>query len=274
MWSRSILLYPCPLLLTSRFYVEHYTDTHMIVLRDEQRIARLARAAQILSLAGLGVLVLGLLLMFIRNDQNVFLYQMAALVVGFALSQVGLHLAHRYLRQPRLDLVLDRAASKFARKDGRLYHYLLPAPHVLLLPTGVAVLVAKFQTGNISAHGDAWRQAGLGMRRFFGRENLGNPTREAEAMVARMQAFIQENAPTAADAPLFPIIVFTAKNVENLDVRESRLPAVHAAKLTSALRQQTINLKPMPRADYEALQAAFDAKAAHLIETQVEEIAE
>jgi hypothetical protein len=246
----------------------------MIVLRDEKRIARLARLAQIISLMGLAALVIGLLFIFIRNDPNVFLYQLVALIVGFALSQVGLHLAHRYLRQPRLDLALDRAASKFARKDGRLYHYLLPAPHVLLLPTGVAVLVAKFQTGKITAQGDTWRQTGLGMRRFFGRENLGNPTREAEAMVARMKAFIEANAPAAADAPLFPIIVFTAKNVDELNVKESRIPAVHSSKLTSALRQQTINLKPMPRAEYEALRAAFDAKAEHLIETQVEEVAE
>jgi hypothetical protein len=246
----------------------------MIVLRDEQRIARLARAGQIISLAGLGVLVLGLLLIFLRDDPMVFVYQLAALALGFALSQVGLHLAHRYLRQPRMDLVIDRAASKFARKDGRLYHYVLPAPHVLLLPTGVAVLNAKFQTGKISAQGDTWRQTGLGMRRFFGRENLGNPTREVEAMTARMQAFIQENAPAAADAPLFPIIVFTAKNVDELNVKESRIPAVHASKLTSALRQQTINLKPLPHDDYEALRAAFDAKAGHLIEATVDESAE
>jgi hypothetical protein len=243
----------------------------MVVLRDDKRIARLGRAAQIISMAGLGALVIGLLFIFLRDDPNVFLYQLVALFIGFTLSQIGLHLAHRYLRQPRLDLVIDRAASKFARKDGRLYHYLLPAPHVLLLPTGVAILVAKFQTGKISAHGDTWRQSGLGTRRFFGRENLGNPTREAEAMMARMQAFIQENAPSAADVPLFPVIVFTAKNIDNLDVKESRLPAVHFTKLTSALRQQTINVKPLPRADYEALKTAFDAQAAHLIEVEVDE---
>jgi hypothetical protein len=112
------------------------------------------------------------------------------------------------------------------------------------------------------------------MRRFFGRENLGNPTREAEAMVVKMKAFIQEAAPSAVDVLIFPIIVFTAKNIDELDVKESRIPAVHSAKLTSALRQQTINVKPMPRADYEALRSAFDAKAAHLIEEKVEEDAE
>ena len=97
------------------------------------------------------------------------------------------------MRRPRLDQVLDKAAGKFARKDGRLYHYLLAAPHVLLLPVGVVVLVAKYQSGRISAKGDHWTQGGIGMRRFFGREGLGNPTREAEAQVAKMVAMIRED---------------------------------------------------------------------------------
>lgn len=241
----------------------------MVILRDEKRIYRLGRLAQVLSLAGLGVLVAGLLLLFISDDPNVFLWQLLALVIGYGFSQVGLHFAHRYLRRPRMDQALDRAAGKFARKDGRLYHYLLPAPHVLLLPTGVAVLTAKFQNGRITAEGDTWKQTGLGMRRFFGRENLGNPSREAEGQVAQMRTYIQQNAPSAADVPIWPIIVFTAENIDNLNVKESRIPAVHASKLSSALRQQTIALKPLPRDQYDALRAAFDAKAAHLIEETV-----
>lgn len=241
----------------------------MIVLRDEKRIARLARAAQIISLVGLLVLVAGLLIIFFSRDPRIFLFQLAALVIGFALSQVGLYLSHRYVRRPRPDQVLDKAAGKFARKDGRLYHYLLPAPHVLLLPTGVVVLLAKYQNGNISAHGDQWRQAGLGMRRYFGREGLGNPTREAEAMTAKVAALVKEAAPTA-EVPVLPVIVFTTQNVDNLDVKESRIPATHFSKLSAVLRQQTMGLKPLPRADYEAVRVAFDAKAPHLLEETVD----
>lgn len=246
----------------------------MVVIRDEKRIARLARLAQVLSFAGLGVLIAGLVLIFFSKDPNVFIYQMIALVVGFALSQFGLHYAHRYLRRPRMDQTLDKSAGKFARKDGRLYHYLLPADHVLLLPTAVIVLVAKFQVGRISATGDAWQQKGLGMRGFFGREGLGNPSREADAAAARMEAFIGGVVPHEAAVPVIPIIVFTAPNIDSLDVKESRIPAVHAAKLSGALRQQTINLKPMPRETYDALRAAFDAKASPALEGTVEETAE
>ena len=246
----------------------------MVVLRDEKRIAKLARLGQIASLLGLLALVAGLLFIFMSDNPNVFLYQLVALVVGFGLSQVGLYLSHRYLRRPRLDQVLDKAAGKFARKDGRLYHYLLPAPHVLLLPVGIVVLVAKYQSGRISVQGDRWTQGGVGMRRFFGREGLGNPTREAEAQAARMTAMIQEVAPTAADVPVLPVIVFTTPNLDTLDLKESRIPATHAAKLGPVLRQQTQALKPLPKADYDALRAAFDSKAAHLLEETVNADAE
>lgn len=242
----------------------------MVVLRDEKRIARLARLAQILSLAGLAALVVGLLFIFFSDDPNVFLYQLAALVVGYSLSQVGLFLAHRYLRQPRMDQVIDRAVGKAARKDGRLYHYLLPAPHVLLLPSGIVVLVAKFQAGRITADGDNWKQTGLGLRRLFGREGLGNPTREAEAQVAKMVAYLKEAAPSVTDVTVSPIIVFTAQNIESLDVKQSRIPAVYHSKLGTLLRQHRDKQKPLSRADYESLQAALDAKATHLLAETVE----
>ena len=246
----------------------------MKVLRDEKRIAQLARLGQIVSLVGLLALVAGLLFIFISDSPNVFLYQLVALVVGFGLSQVGLSLSHRYLRRPRMDQVLDKSAGKFARKDGRLYHYLLPASHVLLLPVGVVVLVAKYQGGRITVQGDRWTQGGIGMRRFMGREGLGNPTREAEAQVAKMTAMIEEVAPGAADVPVLPVIVFTTPNLDSLDLKESRIPATHAAKLGAVLRQQTQTLKPLPKADYDALRAAFDAKAAHLLEETVDADAE
>ena len=242
----------------------------MIVLRDEKRIHRLGRLAQVLSMAGLAVLVGGLLLIFFSDSPSVFLFQLLALVIGYGFSQVGLHYAHRYLRRPRMDQKLDEAVGAVARRDGRLYHYLLPASHVLLLPSGVFVLVAKFQNGRITAEGDTWRQTGLGMRRFFGRENLGNPSREAEAQVAKMKAYIAANAAAAAEAPVWPVIVFTAEKIDSLEIKESRIPAVHASKLSKLLRQQTINLKRLPRAEYDALRAAFDAPAAHLIEETID----
>ena len=44
--------------------------------------------------------------------------------------------------------------------------------------------------------------------------------------------------------------------------------------LTGALRQHTINLKPLSPQAYEALRSAFDSRAGHLLEVQVEENSE
>lgn len=243
----------------------------MIVLRDEQRIARLGRISQFLSLGALLALVGGLLVIFINRTESALIYQLMALVVGLGLSQVGLYLAHRFLRKPRPDQMLDKAVGKFARKDGRLYHYLLPAPHVLLLPSAVVVLVAKYQTGRIQAEGDKWTQSGIGLQRFFGQAGLGNPTKDAQTMTGKMTDFIEKEAPAAKDAPIFPIIVFTAPSVERLEVSESSVPAMLHTKLNGYLRQQKALQKPMPPEAYAALRTAFDRKAGGLAEETVDE---
>jgi hypothetical protein len=243
----------------------------MIVLRDEQRIARLRQLSRYLNLAAMAALVAGLVMIFFSNQANAFLYQLIALAVGWSLSQVGLYLAHRYLRSPRPDEILDKALRKAARKDGRLYHYLLPAAHVLLLPSAVLVFVTKFQTGRITVEGDKWRHSGVGLRRFFAQEGLGNPTREAESQVQALAGYIQKNAPGVGNIPIEPVIVFTAQNIEQLETKNSRIPAMHQSKLNGFLRQLRDRLKPMPQDDYDRVRAAFDQKAVHLLEEVVEE---
>jgi hypothetical protein len=237
----------------------------MVILRDEKRIARLRRLSQYMSLIGLVALVIGLIMAFTAVP-NYFFYQLLALLVGWLFSQVGVYLGHRYVRSPRPDEVLDEAVRKVAR-NGRLYHYLLPAPHVLLLPQGIILFVAKFQGGKITAEGERWKQTGVGLRKFFGQEALGNPSKEAEVMVGALANYLRKHAPEVEDVPIAPIIVFTSKTVAELNVKNANLPAMHASKLKGFLRQQ-YRKEPsvaFSRAEYEAVRAAFDRRAAHLL---------
>jgi hypothetical protein len=236
----------------------------MVILRDDARVARMAKWGQYISLISMAILLGGLVLIFLGNENAIYL-QLLALAVGWSLSQVGLYLQHRYMREPREDQVLDDALKHVAR-DGRLYHFALPAPHVLLLPNGVVVLHTKYQKGQITANGDQWSQKGAGLRKYFGQEGLGNPTKEVEKLIKSMANYIRKNAPEVEEVPMAPIIVFTSKDIESLDVKDSRIPAMHASKLKGFLRQQKDNLPPMPKEDYEALQAAFDLKVANVIE--------
>ena len=230
----------------------------MIIYRDEERIARLKKRGQQVSILGFLLLMAGFVLVFI-TVQYLILFQTIALVGGFALTQYGLYLQHRYARSPRPDEVLDGALKPVAR-DGVLYHYVLPAPQVLLTPAGPIVFVLKYQTGVIYAEGDKWSQKGLGFRRFFGQESLGNPTRDAEKMIKALAAFISQEAPGVEEVPIGAMIVFTSKNRDELDVKGSRIPAMHSSKVRGFLKQQGKG-DPLPRADYDALRAAFDEAA-------------
>ncbi len=236
----------------------------MVILRDDDRVARMAKIGQYISFVSIAILLGGLALIFL-GDENAVLWQLLALTIGWSLSQVGLYLQHRYVREPRADKVLDEALKHVAR-DGRIYHYALPAAHVLLLPTGVVILHAKYQKGEIYANGDQWTQKGVGLRKYFGQEGLGNPTKEAERLLNSMANYIRKNAPEIEEVAMAPIIVFTSNDIESLDVKESRIPAMHASKLKGFLRQQKDKLPPMPPEEYEALRAAFDKKVAHVIE--------
>lgn len=238
----------------------------MIILRDDQRIARLRRVSQYTSLMGLFALVVGLIIAFV-NPEQLFFYELLALMVGWLLSQVGVYLGHRYIRKPRPDQVLDRAVRSVA-KDGRMYHYLLPAPHVLLTPQGIILLVAKFQGGKIFVDDDKWRQTSVGMRKWFGGESLGNPTKEAEVMVGAIANYLRQHAPTVEEVPIAPVIVFTGTGSQELQIGETSIPVLHHNKLRGFLRQQR-GKKSQPtlsKADYAAIRTAFDKKAAHLME--------
>lgn len=237
----------------------------MIIYRDENRIEALKKRGARVSLIGFLALAGGFVLLFMQEQlgPNVILYQTVALVFGFVLTQYGLYLQHRYARSPRPDEVLDDAL-KGAAKDDVLYHYVLPAPHVLLTPAGPIVFNLKYQTGVIRADDDRWSQKGLGFRRFFGQEGLGNPTREAEKMIRALAGHISRNAPDVEEVPIGAMIVFTSKNQDELDVSGSRIPAMHYSKVKGFLRQQGKG-DPLPKEDYEALRAAFDEAAGDLV---------
>lgn len=241
----------------------------MIILRDEKRIARMRRVSQYTSLTGIVILIVGMVIAF-TNPERFFFYELLALASGWFLSQVGIYLGHRYLRRPRPDEALDQEVRRVA-KNGRIYHYLLPAPHVLLTPQGIIIFIAKFQGGKISVVNDKWKQTGLGflnIRKLFGGEALGNPTKEAEVMVGAIANYLRKNAPTVEEVPMAPLIVFTSDGTQSVTVENSSIPVVHYKKLRGYMRQQWKKdvTPPLPQEDYEAIRAAFDQKASHLLE--------
>lgn len=226
------------------------------IIRDDQRIERLRRISHVTRFVGLGVLLAGMILAF-RGDPQWFTWELIALLVGWVLSQVAVYLDHRYVRQPRPDQQLDEEIKKAGIK-GRLYHYALSAPHVLLTPAGLIILVVKYQGGKVTVQGEKWQQKGLGLRRFFGQEGLGNPNRDAAQQLNTVAQFLRKQAPQVEEVPIGVVIVFSNPGVE-LNLQGPTLPVVHIKKLKGFLKQN--QGQALGSADYQALRQALDAQA-------------
>jgi hypothetical protein len=231
----------------------------MVIIRDDEKIARYKKWAQRILVLGLVSLVGGMVLLFVLDSAQVVFYQTIALLAGWIMAQIGTYLAHRYVRTPRPDQSLDKAV-KPAAGNGRMYHFILPAPHVLLTPSGPIIFNLKFQNGEISYRDGKWKQRGIGMRRFFGQEGLGNPQQETESMVKSLAAFIHKEDPNIEEIPIGAMIVFTTEKIKSLEVDNSEIPAMQANKVRKFLRKEGAG-KPLPPETYQALQAIFDKAA-------------
>src|SRR4030065_985294 len=106
----------------------------MEIIINERLVRRNARIGQVSSIVGLLVLAGGMYISFAR--QEYFGLSLAALLLGFTLSQVGIYFGNRWGRRPRPDEVLSQALKGL---DGRyaLYHYTTPTPNLLVGPAGI-----------------------------------------------------------------------------------------------------------------------------------------
>ena len=241
----------------------------MEIIRNDAKITRYRRISQFASLFGLTILGVGLFLSLQANPQF-FFAQWATLLVGIIMWQISMNFAYKYARSPRPDEQLDEALSSSTFKS-YLYHYILPAQHVLLTRSGPIVFVLKTQTGNISATGEdgsRWVRRGSLFKRFFGQEPaLGSPTREAQAEIGQLVNYIKENAPDLDEVPIGAIIVFLAPTKDlQLNAEASRLPVVHASALKKYLRKQLG--RPLPPEQFKTLRDIFSAP---LVDSVVEE---
>ena len=234
-------------------------DIQLTVIRDEGRIAKLGRVANFVNLAGFLILLSGMLVTFFAGQNQILLaYPIFSFIAGWLLLQWGLHLTHHYLRKPRPDQQLDVGVKK-GRFAGRLYHFLLPASHLLLTEWGLTVLHPQYQSGKIEAQGETWKQTGIGFRRYFGREGLGNPSKEVTRQVKKLTAYLAKQLPDLPldQVPIESVIVFTHADKKQLDVARSTIPAMHYTAVGSYLEKGKSKGK-MAAERYAILQAAFD----------------
>lgn len=229
----------------------------MRITTNQKMIKRRGRLGMIASLAGIGVLALGMLASF--RQQYVWA-SLVALVLGFVLAQFGTYNLRRWGRSPRPDEVLAEGMKGF---DDRYHFYAwsLPASFVLLSPQGIYTLTTRDQTGAVSVAGSTWKsQMSLGrLLSIFAQEGLGNPTADAQGQAAKLDTWIKGKLPDVNTA-VQPVVVFIDPRVQ-LAVDAPTIPVLDPKEIKKWLRGggKGQNLRT---ADLRALETLFDAEAA------------
>lgn len=210
----------------------------MRVVKDEALIKRNGRIGQWTSLGALAVLGVGMYLSFQRPD--LFAYSIGALLLGFTMTQIGMYFSNRFGRSPRPDEKLD-AALKGLPGDTTLYHYTTPAPHLLVGPIGLWVLLPFHQRGRVTFERKRWRLRGGGFMQgymtIFGQEGLGRPDAEASGQVGAVEKLLAKCLDGDSRPPVSAVLVFTHDKVE-IDAVDAPVPAVHMRKLKDFIRQR------------------------------------
>lgn len=231
----------------------------MKIIKNERLIKRNAKIGQWTSLGALGVLGIGMYISF--REPSLFVYSLVALVVGFAMTQVGMFFSNRWGRSPRPDEQLD-AGLKGLPGDTAIYHYVTPVAHLLAGPAGLWVLRPYHQRGKVTYYKNRWRLTGGGFMQtymtIFGQEGLGRPDIESAADIESVQKYLGRQLDGSEILPIQVVLVFTNQQIE-IDDTDAPLPVLKLKQLKEFMRQMGKE-KPLAAATLEKIKSALPAE--------------
>ncbi len=220
----------------------------MKIITDPKKIERNKKigmyttlASLVALFAGAGLTVSSLLRSF-ENPENLdptmTNYAFIAMAIGLVLSQIGAYFANRWGRSPTVD---ERISLSLKGLDDRytLYHYVTPVPHLLAGPSGLWVINAQYQPGEIFFEKNRYRQRGVGfLSRFMGQESVGRPDQEAKAYAADLEKMLKKELPDTELPPIQPLVVFTSAKA-TVQAADAPVPTIHVEKLKDFVRRKT-----------------------------------
>ena len=230
----------------------------MQTIVNETRVARGARIGKIATFAGLGILGVGIIVSLTLQAASLLWVSFVCLLLGFLVSSVGAMNMNRWGRNPRADQALAQGLKGFDDRY-RLYSYFLPAPHVLLGPSGLFVLTAMGQDGTIRYDGHKFSRdfSALRLLRFMAEESLGKPLAEADSQVGAVQKLLDEQS-VGEGVEIQNVVVFYNPRAQ-LSVSDPPRPLVTPKGLKKAVRgQKADGGTKLSGAQYRELRGLFD----------------
>ena len=228
----------------------------MKTIKNEKLIKRNGKIGQWTSLGALLVLGLGMYISFNRTD--LFLYSIAALLIGFTMTQIGMFMGNRYGRSPRPDEKLD-AGLKGLQNEFVMYHYMAPASHLLVGPAGLWVLLPFHQRGQVVYKKNRWKMSGGGFlqsyMRIFGQESIGRPDIEMNSEIDAVKKHLAKHMDEAEIPEINGMMVFTNDEVE-IDPGDATIPVLKMKEMKNFFRQKAKE-KPITSTQLAAVKAAL-----------------
>jgi hypothetical protein len=228
----------------------------MKIIKNEKLIKRNAKIGQYTSLGALVILGVGMYISFTRPE--LFVWAVAALLVGFTLTQIGMYFGNRWGRSPRPDEKLD-AGLKGLSKDYSMYHWTTPIAHLLVGPAGVWALIPYHQRGQVIYRKNRWKMSGGGFlqnyMRLFGQEGIGRPDLEAESEIASIKKALAKELNDDEIPEINAALIFTTDGIE-IEADDAPIPALPIKKLKDFMRN-TAKEKPITPQELEKVKSVF-----------------
>jgi hypothetical protein len=229
----------------------------MKTVTNDKLIKRNAKIGQYTSLGALAILGVGLYLTFKMPDK--FAYSLAALLIGFFMSQVGIQFTNKWGRNPRPDDVIDKSLKGLGR-EFTIYHYVTPVSHLLVGPAGIWAILPYFQSGTVVYDKKRWRLKGGGFlqsyMRIFGQENIGRPDLESEAEIDSAKRYFKKLLPEGAEIPEVKAALLFANPKVELKTEDAPVPSMAPKDLKDFLREK-IKERSISEAMLSSIRAAL-----------------
>lgn len=230
----------------------------MRVITNNKLIKKNIKIGKITTFSALGILLAGLVVTYVRKDQ--LIWSLAALAVGFIVSQIGMYYGSRWGRSPRPD---EAIASALKGLDDKytLYNYTSPVSHLLAGPAGLIPLIPLYSPGYITYNADKQRyqqKGGKFIRKISGMDSLGKPDLDAQSDVQAVKKFLDNNIGKDSYPEPAPVLVFINPEA-TVNLVDAPVPGIKTEKLKDYIRKLSKS-QPVPTESIEKITSLLVSK--------------
>lgn len=226
----------------------------MRVVINQAQIDRNRKISHILFFVSLGGMGLGFFYTWTTPSSSGSQLSCLILPMLLMMTLISVRMANLWIREPRPEKVLNEAFKGLSKKY-TAFHYVLPAPHVLIGPEGVYTILAIWQDKAYRVSGKKWYGDDGLLRKLNGymrQDLIGNPYSEAAFHAQEVQKLVNKVAPDSG-VEVQPLIVFVNPKA-SFESEDPLVPILYAdSKKRPSLRAFLKEQDPRPTLSLEAM---------------------